>query len=51
MNSWRGFFTKYRKNKEWEVITKLNLRESWHPKQPVRMNYLFLMAAKPGQPF
>jgi hypothetical protein len=51
MNGWHGFFTKYRNNKEWEDITKLNLRESWHPKQLARMNYLFLIAAKPGQPF
>jgi len=41
MNSWHGFFTKYRKNKEWEDIAKLNLKVSWHPRQPVRMNYLF----------
>jgi len=50
ISRWHSFFTKYRKNKEWEDITKLYLRESWHPKQPVRMKYLFLMAAKPSQP-
>lgn len=50
MNSWHGFFRKYRKNKELEDVTKLNLWDTWHPKQPMTMNYLFLIAAMPGQP-